>query len=87
MIATVYAGLGDKNKAFEYLKKAYQERSSELPLFPFYRPSMKSTKVRGAKLRFSVMTKGSSFSGRASAAKRHPKSPKRRGVTRQTIDD
>jgi tetratricopeptide (TPR) repeat protein len=33
MIATVYAGLGDKNKAFEYLEKAYQERSSDLPYF------------------------------------------------------
>jgi tetratricopeptide (TPR) repeat protein len=26
MIATVYAGLGDKDKAFEFLEKAYQER-------------------------------------------------------------
>jgi TolB-like protein/DNA-binding winged helix-turn-helix (wHTH) protein/Tfp pilus assembly protein PilF len=26
MIATIYAGLGDKDKAFEYLEKAYQER-------------------------------------------------------------
>jgi len=33
MIATVYAGLGEKNKAFEYLEKAYQERSSDLPYF------------------------------------------------------
>jgi len=33
MIATVYAGLGDKDKAFEYLEKAYQERSSDLPYF------------------------------------------------------
>jgi TolB-like protein/Tfp pilus assembly protein PilF/predicted Ser/Thr protein kinase len=33
MIATVYAGLGDKGKAFEYLEKAYQERSSDLPYF------------------------------------------------------
>jgi len=33
MIATAYAGLGDKAKAFEYLEKAYQERSSDLPYF------------------------------------------------------
>ena len=33
MIATVYAGLGDKDNAFEYLEKAYQERSSDLPYF------------------------------------------------------
>jgi TolB-like protein/Tfp pilus assembly protein PilF len=33
MIATVYAGLGDKDKAFEFLEKAYQERSSDLPYF------------------------------------------------------
>ena len=33
MIATVYAGLGDKNKALEYLDKAYQERSADLPYF------------------------------------------------------
>jgi tetratricopeptide (TPR) repeat protein len=33
MIATVYAGLGNKDKAFEYLEKAYQERSSDLPYF------------------------------------------------------
>ena len=33
MIATVYAGLGDKNKAFKFLEKAYQERSSDLPYF------------------------------------------------------
>jgi TolB-like protein/DNA-binding winged helix-turn-helix (wHTH) protein/Tfp pilus assembly protein PilF len=33
MIATVYAGLGDKEKAFEFLEKAYQERSSDLPYF------------------------------------------------------
>jgi TolB-like protein/Tfp pilus assembly protein PilF/predicted Ser/Thr protein kinase len=33
MIATVYAGFGDQDKAFEYLEKAYQERSSDLPYF------------------------------------------------------
>ena len=33
MVATVYASLGDKDKAFEYLEKAYQERSSDLPYF------------------------------------------------------
>jgi serine/threonine protein kinase/tetratricopeptide (TPR) repeat protein len=33
MIATVYAGLGDKDKAFEFLEKAYQSRSSDLPYF------------------------------------------------------
>jgi TolB-like protein/DNA-binding winged helix-turn-helix (wHTH) protein/Tfp pilus assembly protein PilF len=33
MIAAVYAGLGGKDKAFEYLDKAYQERSSDLSYF------------------------------------------------------
>ena len=33
MIATMYAGLGDKNKAFEFLEKAYQERSPDIPYF------------------------------------------------------
>jgi TolB-like protein/DNA-binding winged helix-turn-helix (wHTH) protein/Flp pilus assembly protein TadD len=33
MVATVYASLGDKDKAFEYLEKAYQEKSSDLPYF------------------------------------------------------
>lgn len=33
MIATIYARLGDKDKAFEFLEKAYQERSSDLPYF------------------------------------------------------
>jgi eukaryotic-like serine/threonine-protein kinase len=33
MIATVYADLGDKEKAFEYLEKAYQERSPDIPYF------------------------------------------------------
>jgi TolB-like protein/Flp pilus assembly protein TadD len=30
LFATVYAGLGEKNKAFEFLEKAYQERSLEI---------------------------------------------------------
>jgi hypothetical protein len=30
MIATIYAGLGDKDKAFELLVKACQERSSDV---------------------------------------------------------
>jgi TolB-like protein/Tfp pilus assembly protein PilF len=33
MIATVYSGLGGKDKAFEYLEKAYKERSPDLPYF------------------------------------------------------
>src|SRR5579864_3733419 len=33
MIATVYAGLGDKDKAFIFLEKAYQERSPDIPYF------------------------------------------------------
>lgn len=33
MVATIYASLGDKDKAFEYLERAYQERSSDLPYF------------------------------------------------------
>ena len=30
MIASIYAGLGDKGKAFEFLEKAYQERSWDI---------------------------------------------------------
>jgi len=30
VIATIYAGLGKKDRAFEFLEKAYQERSLEL---------------------------------------------------------
>jgi len=30
MIATIYAGLGDKEKSFEYLEKSYQERSLDI---------------------------------------------------------
>ncbi len=33
MIATIYSGLGEKDKAFEFLEKAYQERSSDLSYF------------------------------------------------------
>ena len=33
MIATVYSGLGRKDKALEYLEKAYQERSPDLAYF------------------------------------------------------
>jgi len=33
MIATIYAGLDDKERAFEFLEKAYQERSSDIPYF------------------------------------------------------
>jgi tetratricopeptide (TPR) repeat protein len=33
MIATVYAGLGDKDRAFEFLEKAYSERSADLSYF------------------------------------------------------
>ena len=31
MIATIYAGLGEKDRAFEFLEKAYLERSLDLP--------------------------------------------------------
>jgi serine/threonine protein kinase/Tfp pilus assembly protein PilF len=33
MIATIYAGLGDKDNAFDVLEKAYNERSSDIPYF------------------------------------------------------
>ena len=33
MIATIYAGLTDKERAFEFLEKAYQERSSDIVYF------------------------------------------------------
>jgi len=31
MIATIYAGLGEKDKAFAFLERAYQERSLDIP--------------------------------------------------------
>jgi len=33
MISTVYASLGEKDKAFEYLEKAFEEKSSDLSYF------------------------------------------------------
>jgi tetratricopeptide (TPR) repeat protein len=33
MIATIYAGLGDKDRAFHFLERAYQERSPDIPYF------------------------------------------------------
>jgi Tfp pilus assembly protein PilF len=33
MIATIYAALGNKDRAFEYLEKAYDERSADLSYF------------------------------------------------------
>ena len=33
MVATIYAGLGNKDRAFEYLEKAYDERSADLSYF------------------------------------------------------
>ncbi len=33
MIAAIYAGLGNKDKAFEYLERAYNERSADLSYF------------------------------------------------------
>jgi TolB-like protein/DNA-binding winged helix-turn-helix (wHTH) protein/Tfp pilus assembly protein PilF len=33
MIAVIYAGLGENNKAFEFLEKAYQERSPDVAYF------------------------------------------------------
>ncbi|MGC2195469.1 MAG: tetratricopeptide repeat protein, partial [Terriglobales bacterium] len=33
MIATVYAGLGDRDKAFEFLERAYQEKSWDIAWF------------------------------------------------------
>jgi hypothetical protein len=33
MIAVIYSGLGQKDKAFEFLEKAYQERSPDIVYF------------------------------------------------------
>jgi hypothetical protein len=33
MIATIHAGLGDKERAFSFLEKACQERSPDIPYF------------------------------------------------------
>jgi hypothetical protein len=33
MIAVIYSDLGERNKAFEFLEKAYQERSPDLAYF------------------------------------------------------
>jgi tetratricopeptide (TPR) repeat protein len=33
MVAAIYAGLGQKDEAFEFLEKAYQERSPDIPYF------------------------------------------------------
>jgi len=33
MVATIYAGLGNKDKAFDFLENAYQERSPDIPYF------------------------------------------------------
>jgi Tfp pilus assembly protein PilF len=33
MVATIYAGLGNKHEAFEFLEKAYDERSTDLSYF------------------------------------------------------
>ena len=33
MIAVIYAGLGQNDRAFDFLEQAYEERSSDLPYF------------------------------------------------------
>jgi hypothetical protein len=33
MIATIYAGLGEKDKAFESLEKAFREKSPDIAYF------------------------------------------------------
>jgi TolB-like protein/DNA-binding winged helix-turn-helix (wHTH) protein/Tfp pilus assembly protein PilF len=33
MLATIYSGLGEKTEAFDFLEKAYRERSTDLPYF------------------------------------------------------
>ena len=42
MVAAVYAGLGSKNQAFEFLEKAYQERSPDLSYFVRVDPRLDS---------------------------------------------
>jgi len=44
MIATVYAGLENRDKAFEYLEKAFRERSSDLAYF--LRADLRMDKLR-----------------------------------------
>ena len=34
--AGVYAGLGDLDRSFEWMERAYEERTSELPLLRLY---------------------------------------------------
>ena len=33
-MATIYAGLGEKDKAFEFLEKAYSEKSLDMSISP-----------------------------------------------------
>ena len=33
LMATIYSGLGEKDKAFEFLEKAFQEKSPDIPYF------------------------------------------------------
>ncbi len=33
MVATIHAGMGEREKAFEFLERAYQERSPDIPYF------------------------------------------------------
>jgi hypothetical protein len=33
LIATIFAGLADTDRAFEFLERAYRERSSDIPYF------------------------------------------------------
>ncbi len=35
-VSIIYAGLGDKNKVFEYLEKAYQQRELLVPYITIY---------------------------------------------------
>ena len=56
----VYAGLGDKDKAFEWLEKAYQERSDALAWFR-QEPESKSLRTDP---RFAVLMRKIGFTGR-----------------------